>query len=88
MHMAHVFDPSIQSWILKPTLPDVISGDGFVFDPSIQSWILKQDLFLCLPVGGERFRPFDPVVDTETLPAAADRHADQPFSTLRSSRGY
>jgi len=36
-----VFDPSIQSWILKHPVSRVGFVYGRVFDPSIQSWILK-----------------------------------------------
>jgi len=45
-------------------MPDV--DLDFVFDPSIQSWILKRMDYIAIIVYTGRFRPFDPVVDTET----------------------
>jgi len=61
-----VFDPSIQSWILKHYIAGVQVTETTVFDPSIQSWILKQLPVPPYVLGAWRFRPFDPVVDTET----------------------
>jgi len=37
-----------------------------VFDPSIQSWILKHSCKMGDDIKWVGFRPFDPVVDTET----------------------
>ena len=39
---------------------------NIVFDPSIQSWILKHAVDTANVTIAESFRPFDPVVDTET----------------------
>jgi len=59
-----VFDPSIQSWILKLTR---IIGDRqwkTVFDPSIQSWILKQ---FAAVLGGLNVLVFDPSIQSWIL---------------------